>query len=40
MWDVYNAYVISPSALYVFEDASVLAMPFAELGTAFCGVVW
>jgi hypothetical protein len=25
--------IIRPSALYVFQDASVLCMPFAELGT-------
>ena len=31
--NIYDNNIISPSALYVFKDASVLCMPFAELGT-------
>lgn len=33
--DIYNYNIIRPSALYIFQDASVLCMPFAELGTYF-----
>lgn len=30
---IYDNNIVRPSALYVFQDASVLCMPFAELGT-------
>jgi hypothetical protein len=30
--DIYNLNIVKPSALYIFQDASVLCMPFAELG--------
>jgi hypothetical protein len=32
MLSIYNLNIIRPSALYIFQDASVLCMPFAELG--------
>jgi hypothetical protein len=32
MLTVYKLNIIRPSALYIFQDASVLCMPFAELG--------
>jgi hypothetical protein len=32
MLDIYNLNIVKPSALYIFQDASVLCMPFAELG--------
>ena len=33
---IYDNNIIRPSALYVFQDASVLCMPFAELGVYLC----
>ena len=34
--NIYDNNIIRPSALYVFQDASVLCMPFAELGAHLC----
>jgi hypothetical protein len=32
MLSIYSKNIIRPTALYIFQDASVLCMPFAELG--------